>query len=142
LLPGLADGQGLLQNLTVDPERDKRKRLTGYYFVTAGEGRRLGQLLRAKRKEIKKHEPIRCVVDTEHNAFEISLAENVIRTNMHPADQYEAFAKLHTEQGMAAEDIAARFGVTAAVVKQRLKVGAVSPNSSSSTARANSISTS
>ena len=46
---------------------------------------------------------------------------------MHPADQYEAFAKLHDEEGMSAEDIAARFGVTAAVVRQRLKLGAVSP---------------
>ena len=46
---------------------------------------------------------------------------------MHPADQYEAFAKLHSEEGMSAEDIAARFGVTAAVVRQRLKLGAVSP---------------
>lgn len=31
---------------------------TGFYFVTIGEGRRLAQLLRVKRKEIKKTEPI------------------------------------------------------------------------------------
>jgi ParB family chromosome partitioning protein len=30
------------------------------------------------------------------------------------------------EEGMAAEDIAARFGVTPTVVKQRLKLGAIS----------------
>jgi hypothetical protein len=30
----------------------------------------------------------------------------------HLADQYEAFAKLHSEEGPSAEDIAARFGVT------------------------------
>ena len=66
-------------------------------------------------------------LDTEHSATEISLAENAIRTDMHPADQYEAFAKLHDEEGKSAEDIAARFGVTAAVVRQRLKLGAVSP---------------
>jgi DNA-directed RNA polymerase specialized sigma24 family protein len=53
--------------------------------------------------------------------------ENAIRADMHPADQYEAFAKLHGE-GMSPEDIAARFGVTSAVVKQRLKLAAVSPN--------------
>lgn len=46
---------------------------------------------------------------------------------MHPTGQYEAFAKLHSEEGMSAEDIAARFGVTAAVVRQRLKLVAVSP---------------
>ena len=46
---------------------------------------------------------------------------------MHPADQHEAFAKLHAEHGMSAKDIAARFGVTATVVRQRLKLGAISP---------------
>jgi ParB family transcriptional regulator, chromosome partitioning protein len=119
--------KGLLQNLVVEPERDKRSRPTGYYLVTIGEGRRLAQLLRAKRREIAKDEPVRCVLDTEHNAFEISLAENIIRSNMHPADQFEAFAKLHNEEGMSAADIAARFSLTTAVVKQRLKLGAISP---------------
>jgi ParB family chromosome partitioning protein len=80
-----------------------------------------------RRKEIGPNEPVRCTLDTEHNGTEISLAENAIRCDMHPADQYEAFAKLHSEDGMSAEDIAARFGVTAAVVRQRLKLGAVSP---------------
>jgi ParB family transcriptional regulator, chromosome partitioning protein len=119
--------KGLLQNLVVEPEHDGKDKETGYYLVTIGEGRRLAHLLRAKRKEIKKTEPVRCVIDTAHNAHEISLAENVIRSAMHPADQFEAFAKLHNEEGMAAEDIAARFGVTPTVVKQRLKLGAVSP---------------
>jgi hypothetical protein len=60
---------------------------------------------------------IRCILDTEHSATEISLAENAIRADMHPADQYEVFAKLRGEEGLSAEDVAARFGVTAAVVK-------------------------
>jgi ParB family chromosome partitioning protein len=119
--------KGLLQNLVVEPERKVDGKETGYYLVTIGEGRRLAHLLRAKRKEIRKAEPLRCILDTAHNAHEISLAENVIRSAMHPADQFEAFAKLHREEGMAAEDIAARFGVTPTVVKQRLKLGAVSP---------------
>jgi ParB family chromosome partitioning protein len=119
--------KGLLQNLVVEPELDGEGKPTGYYLVTIGEGRRLAHALRAKRKEIKKTEPVRCVIDTTHNPHEISLAENVIRSAMHPADQFEAFAKLHNEEGMAAEDIAARFGVTPTVVRQRLKLGAVSP---------------
>jgi ParB family transcriptional regulator, chromosome partitioning protein len=118
---------GMLQYPVVEPEIGPNGKPSGFYLVNAGEGRRLAQLLRAKRKEIKPGELIRCVLDTEHNATEISLAENAIRTDMHPADQYEAFAKLHAEDGMSAEDIAARFGVTAAVVRQRLKLGAVSP---------------
>ena len=123
--------KGLLQNLVVEPERKEDGteggKETGYYLVTIGEGRRLAHLLRAKRKEIRKAEPVRCILDTTHNAHEISLAENVIRSAMHPADQFEAFAKLHREEGMAAEDIAARFGVTPTVVKQRLKLGAIAP---------------
>jgi ParB family transcriptional regulator, chromosome partitioning protein len=118
---------GMLQYPIVEPEIGAKGKPTGHYLVNAGEGRRLAQLLRAKRKEIKPDEPISCILDTEHSATEISLAENAIRSDMHPADQYEAFAKLHSEEGQSAEDIAARFGVTAAVVRQRLKLGAVSP---------------
>jgi ParB family chromosome partitioning protein len=118
---------GMLQYPIVEPEIGANGKPTGHYLVNAGEGRRLAQLLRAKRKQIKRDEPIRCILDTEHSATEISLAENAIRTDMHPADQYEAFAKLHNEEGLPAEDIAARFGVTPTVVRQRLKLGAVSP---------------
>ena len=70
-------------------------------------------MLRVKRKEIRPDEPIRCILDTEHNGTEISLAGNAICCDMHPADQYEAFPKLHAEDGMSADDIAARFGGTA-----------------------------
>jgi ParB family chromosome partitioning protein len=118
---------GMLQYPVVEPEIGPRGKPTGCYLVNAGEGRRLAQLVRVKRKEIKADEPVCCLLDTEHNATEISLAENAVRCDMHPADQFEAFAKLHNEDGMSAEDIAARFGVSAAVVRQRLKLGAVSP---------------
>jgi hypothetical protein len=86
--------KGLLQNLVVEPELDADDTATGFYFVTIGEGRRLAQLLRVKRKEIKKTEPIRCIVDTANDPHEISLDENLTRENMHPADQLEAFKKL------------------------------------------------
>lgn len=119
--------KGMLQNLVVEPELDANGAPTGFYFVTIGEGRRLAQLLRVKRKQIKKTEPIRCIVDTENDPHEISLDENVTRENMHPADQVEAFKKLADERGLGAEEIAARFGVTAHVVRQRLRLGAASP---------------
>jgi ParB family chromosome partitioning protein len=119
--------KGILQNLVVEPEFDADGAATGFYFVTIGEGRRLAQLLRVKRKEIKKTEPIRCVIDTANDPHEISLDENVTRENMHPADQFEAFKKLAEERGFGAEEIAARFGVTPHVVRQRLRLGAVSP---------------
>ncbi|AYM83956.1 hypothetical protein At12D1_40740 [Agrobacterium tumefaciens] len=119
--------KGILQNLVVEPELDADGEPTGFYFVTIGEGRRLAQILRVKRKEIKKTEAIRCVIDTTNDPFEISLDENVSRTNLSPADQFEAFLQLSQDRGWGAEEIAARFGVTVHVVKQRLKLGAVSP---------------
>ncbi|MFT4117908.1 ParB/RepB/Spo0J family partition protein [Bradyrhizobium sp.] len=119
--------KGMLQNLVVEPEYDRALRKTGCYLVTIGEGRRLAQMLRVKRKQITSTEPVRCILDTLHDAQEISLAENVVRSAMHPADEYEAFSELHNTKGMAADDIAARFGVSPAVVRQRLKLAAVSP---------------
>src|SRR6185295_16923540 len=119
--------KGILQNLVVEPELDGDGMATGFYSVTIGEGRRLAQLLRVKRKEIKKTEPIRCIIDTANDPHEISLDENVTRENMHPADQFEAFRRLAEERGFGAEEIAARFGVTPHVVRQRLRLGAVSP---------------
>ncbi|MGW8140318.1 ParB/RepB/Spo0J family partition protein [Sphingomonas sp. CCH5-D11] len=119
--------KGLIQNLVVEPEIKEDGTPTGYYLVTAGEGRRLAMLLRAKRKQIKKSEPVRCWLDTANDPSEISLDENVTRTNMHPADEFERFRELADGKGWGAEEIGARFGKTAAVVKQRLRLGAVSP---------------
>ncbi|MDQ7812760.1 ParB/RepB/Spo0J family partition protein, partial [Brevundimonas sp.] len=119
--------KGLLQPPVVEPELGPDGQPTGDYLVTIGEGRRLSQLLRAKRKEIKKTEPIRCVVDTAHDAFEISLDENVTRFAMHPADQFEAFRDLADSKGWSAEEIAARFGVSPSLVRRRMRLGAVSP---------------
>ena len=119
--------KGILQNLVVEPELDADGKPTGFYFTTIGEGRRLAQKLRVKRKEISNSEPIRCVIDTANDPMEISLDENITRTDMHPADQFEAFHELSENRGWSAADIAARFGVSEHVVKQRLKLGAVSP---------------
>ena len=119
--------KGLIQNLVVEPEVKDDGTATGYYLVTAGEGRRLAMLLRAKRKQIRKSEPVRCWLDTANDPSEISLDENVTRTPMHPADQFERFAELSNDKGWGAQEIGARFGVSASVVKQRLRLGAVSP---------------
>lgn len=111
---------GLLQNLQVRPGPK------GKYEVVAG-GRRLAALQRlAKQKAIAKTEEIACHVMNDEDAAEISLAENIMRLPMHPADQYEAF-KLLADQGKGPQEIAARFGCSPATVKHRLKLGSVSP---------------
>jgi len=119
--------KGMLQNLVVEPETNTDGEPSGFYFVTIGEGRRLAQMLRVKRTQIKKTEAIRCVLDTENDAAEISLDENVTREAMHPADQFERFRELAENRGWGAEEIAVRFGTSAHVVRQRLRLGAVSP---------------
>lgn len=111
--------KGLLQNLQVCPNGES-------YEVVAG-GRRLAALrLLAKQKKIAADYGVACEVREGADAIEISLAENEMREAMHPADQFDAFKKL-AEDGKGEEEIAARFGVTPHVVRQRLKLAVVSP---------------
>ena len=119
---------GLLQSLVVRPKLDGSGEPVGRYEVVAG-GRRFTALkLLAKRRAFGKAVPVpRRVLDGE-DAGEASLAENVVRLDMHPADQFEAFARWHQDgQGLGIEDIAARFGVSAHTVRQRLRLSTVSP---------------
>ena len=59
-------------------------------------------------------------------AEEVSLAENVVRAAMHPADQVEAFRRL-ADAGSTAAAIAARFGVSERTVEKRLRLGNAAP---------------
>lgn len=116
----------LLQSLTVRPVLDEAGAETGIYEVPAG-GRRFRALeLLAKQKRLAKNAPIPCIVRTEGLAEEDSLAENVQRAPLHPLDQFRAFQAMR-EKGMGEEEIAAAFFVSVAVVKQRLRLAAVSP---------------
>src|SRR3984957_4868662 len=112
---------GLLQSLVV---RNGKK---GKFSVVAG-GRRLQalqSLVECGKIAADYAVPCQLVAD-DADATEISLAENAIRENMHPADEFEAFRTL-SDKGMPAADVAARFGVTEAVVSKRLKLARVSP---------------
>ncbi|EGF94121.1 ParB/RepB/Spo0J family partition protein [Brevundimonas diminuta] len=119
--------KGVLQPPVVEIERDGEGIPTGNYLVTIGEGRRQGLRLLAKRKAIKRTHPVRVIVDAENDAHEISLDENMTREAMHPADQFEAFQRLAVEKGYGPEEIGARFGVSAHVVRQRLRLASVAP---------------
>jgi ParB family chromosome partitioning protein len=113
---------GLLQSLVV--RKDRR----GKYAVVAGRRRLLALKSLAKAETIDADRPIPCtIIAGETDATEISLAENVQREPMHPADEFDAFTAL-IEGGTPIADIAARFGVSETVVKQRLKLAKVSPS--------------
>ena len=116
----------MLQKPVVEPELDEGGTPTGFWLVTIGEGRRQAMNLLARRKMVSKACPVACMVETELDAQEISLDENVTRSAMHPADQFEAFRDLHERKGWSAEEIAARFGVSTAVVRQRLRLANLS----------------
>ena len=116
----------LLQSLTVRPVLDEAGAETGVFEVPAG-GRRYRALeLLVKQKRLARNTPVPCIVRTEGLAEEDSLAENVQRAPLHPLDQFRAFVALR-EKGQSEEEIAAAFFVSVAVVKQRLKLAAVSP---------------
>ncbi|ODT23853.1 MAG: DNA-binding protein [Hyphomicrobium sp. SCN 65-11] len=120
--------RGLLQSLNVRPVLDAEGAETGTFEIPAG-GRRYRALERlVKQKRLSKTVPIPCIVrnpGAEISAEEDSLAENVHRVALHPLDQFRAF-KILRDQGAGEEEIAARFFVATAVVKQRLRLASVS----------------
>ncbi len=119
--------KGVLQPPVVEIERNGEGEPTGGFLVTIGEGRRQALRLLAKRKAIKRTHLVRVIVDADNDAHEISLDENITREAMHPADQFEAFKRLADEKSYGPEEIGARFGVSAHVVRQRLRLGAAAP---------------
>lgn len=125
-LAALIEAQGLLNGLQVT-EEVKKGVPTGRHGVEAG-GRRfsaLGLLLR--KGVIAADELIDCTVIDAVEATEVSLAENVGQEPMHPVDEYAGYKKMVDEQGLSAEAIAGKFGVTLLHVQRRLKLAAVEP---------------
>ncbi len=115
----------LLQSLSVRAVVDTEGKETGMFEVPAG-GRRFRALeLLVKQKRLAKTALIPCVVREGGIAEEDSLAENIQRAPLHPLDQFRAFQALR-EKGLGEEEIAARFFVAPTVVKQRLRLAAVS----------------
>jgi ParB family chromosome partitioning protein len=115
----------LLQSLNVRAVLDAEGAETGMFEIPAG-GRRFRALeLLVKQKRLARTAPVPCVVREGGFAEEDSLAENVQRVALHPLDQFRAFQTLR-DKGLGEEEIAARFFVAPTVVKQRLRLAAVS----------------
>ena len=118
---------GLLENLvarSIGPGEDGGE----HYAVIAG-GRRLDALrdLASEGAWLETDHPVPCRVIVNGAAdSELSLAENVVRVAMHPADQVQAFGALAGD-GASVADIAARFGVSERIVEQRLRLGNAAP---------------
>jgi ParB family chromosome partitioning protein len=113
--------QGVLEALIV------RKNGAGFY-VTNG-GKRLAALnVLVKEGTLKADHPVPCVpreID-DKAARDISLTVNYMRESMHPVDEYEAFAGLLAD-GLTAEDISKKYGLTKREVSQVLALGNLAP---------------
>ncbi|MCW2406905.1 ParB family chromosome partitioning protein [Sphingobium sp. B1D7B] len=112
------EAHGLLQNL-LGYEED------GLFHIFGG-GRRFRALhLLKKQKKIEAGFPVPVDVRSKDEAVTLSLAENVARENMHPADQVAAFAALRDTGGLTAAEIAAQFGYAESHVRKLLRLGSL-----------------
>jgi ParB family transcriptional regulator, chromosome partitioning protein len=112
--------EGILQNLVVIALDN------GRYEVVAGERRRQAAGALVRDGFWPKDQPIPCEPRDPADAVAISLAENVERVAMHPADAYRAFADL-AAQGHDETAIAHRYGYDRQEVRKLLRLGALSP---------------
>ena len=104
-----------------------RKAAKGRYAIIAGQRRYLALKRLAKAGTLDKGASVSCQLRGEGpDDTELSLAENVVRVAMHPADQFEAWRAL-AEKGDSAAEIAVRFGVAELTVRKRLALARVSP---------------
>jgi ParB family transcriptional regulator, chromosome partitioning protein len=119
--------RGLIQSLHVRPLLDAGGDETGIFEVPAG-GRRYRALeMLVSQKRLARTAPVPCVMGNNAVlAEEVSLAENIDRVPLHPLDAYRAFKDMR-DKGMSEEEIAAAFFISVTIVKQRLKLTAVSP---------------
>lgn len=148
-IESLADSiasKGLLQNLVVSASVEE----PGKYEVDAG-GRRLRALqLLSRQKRVAKNLPVPVQIIPRDDALEASLAENLQKVAMNPADEVEAFHAIVYGAEISAADAlrgmmyrdapsiddtasriancARRFGRTERYVEQRLRLAALAPD--------------
>ncbi|MCX7310208.1 MAG: ParB/RepB/Spo0J family partition protein [Alphaproteobacteria bacterium] len=122
VLAALIKSQGLLQNLIVRDNGD------GKFRVVDGKRRRAAIRMLVESGDWPKTKlvPVK-VLSGEHNDVEVSLAANLGRVDMHPADTFEAFRHLAEDEGAAPEAIGTRFGYAVSTVRGFLKLANVSP---------------
>ena len=117
---------GLLENLIVRPDEPDEDGAERFAVIAGGRRLKAMQALAADGVLGAEH-PVPCQVRSgDAGAAEVSLAENVVRIAMHPADQVVAFSEL-ARAGQSVSAIAARFGASERMVEQRLRLGNAAP---------------
>ena len=117
---------GLLENLIVRLDEEGSDSAERYAVVAGGRRLKAMQAL-VEDKVLDADHPVPCQVRSrDAETAELSLAENVMRVAMHPADQVVAFSDL-ARAGQSVAAIAARFGASERTVEQRLRLGNAAP---------------
>jgi ParB family chromosome partitioning protein len=110
---------GQIENLVV-------KEIDGGCFAVANGNRRLAafHMIHGENSD----QPIGCTLHQidETKAFEFSLTTAITAQQLHPVDQYQAFARLE-EHGKTNDEIAHQYGLTEKEVRQALALGRLSP---------------
>lgn len=120
LLPSIR-ALGVIQPLLVRPNCEG-------FEIVAGQ-RRYRALLKLADEHEGQPDLVPCIVmdkGDDAKAIEASLAENIARLPMDEIDQFKAFDAL-AKKGLEIEDIAARFGITERLVRQRLAIANIVP---------------
>ena len=116
----------LMENLVVRPDEPGEDGNECFAVVAGGRRLKAMQAL-VEDGVLDAAHPVPCQVRTgDAEPAELSLAENVVRIAMHPADQVMAFAEL-VAAGQSVSAIAARFGASERIVEQRLRLGNAAP---------------
>ena len=111
----------LMENLVVRPDEPDSDGIERYAVVAGGRRLKAMQAL-VEDGVFDAGHPVPCQVRSgDADPAELSLAENVVRIAMHPADQVVAFTKL-ADAGQSVSAIAARFGASERIVEQRLRL--------------------
>jgi ParB family chromosome partitioning protein len=113
--------KGQLTPIIVYPS-DKK----GMFEISDGQRRFLACQALQEEGHLPKRFTMRCEVISAEEAAEVSLATNVVRVAMHPADEFKAFNALSVE-GLSIQEIATRFGVAEKKVEQRLRLANAAP---------------
>ena len=112
---------GLLQSLVVQPAP------RGKFAVVAGERRYSALTLLHEAGQITQSYKVPCrVLPKNVDTTEVSLAENIERTDMDVLDEASAFFRIFSN-GRSVEDIAARFGYSEMLIARRLALARLSP---------------
>lgn len=125
-LKAVIKAQGFYGTLIVQPSAKGDT-----YQVIAGERRRQALAELAKEGVYEADYPVSCDVLEEGDAdpVEVSIGENTARVGLHPADQIDAWGRLHNKgKGLTIEQIADRFGYPPRAVEQRVRLAEIHPD--------------